>query len=186
MKRILLMSLVLVFSANFASAQPAVGTIGMFADNLGNSCNFVDGAPGLCNMYGVVYNSSGSTACEFSAPLPACIAMGFLSESSPFPVKVGDAVMGTGTSIGFGTCRVGSFHALQISFFCQGLTPACCFYTVIPHQINGEVYLTDCSGPPPAKFATLGGGANINDDGSCLCNPAVKKSTWGGVKALYN
>ena len=86
MKKVLLLTLVMVVSASVAAAQP--GALGTYADPGGLNCNVADVAPGLLSVYVVQTLTGGSTAVEFAAPTPACFFAPYLSWGSPCPLVI--------------------------------------------------------------------------------------------------
>ncbi|UCG51714.1 MAG: hypothetical protein JSW58_16265 [Candidatus Latescibacterota bacterium] len=179
MKRILLVAMVcaLVVSPAFGQA----GSIGLFSDVTGTDCNLYDQQQGLCSFHIVHVMSPGATACQFSAPQPACLQATYLSDTFPIMV-VGNTQ--TGVAIGYGACVSSPIHVGDINYFCQGLTASCCYYPVLPDPNipSGQIDVMDCN--LNLVYAT-GGVGIINPDESCECDVAVEDSTWGAVKALY-
>lgn len=180
MRHLLILTLVLMFTASLAFAQ--AGSIGLFADLTGDVCN-INEPSGVTFDVNVVYvNHGGGTACQFSAPTPACLLATYLSDITVFSVNIGDSQ--NGISIGFGACEVAPTHVLSLRFFGVGATGDCCYFKVLPHPDSefGEIEATDCAFI--SVFPT-GGEAIINPTASCDCNVANETSTWGKVKALY-
>ena len=181
MKRALSLAVLAVaLAAGVAFAQQ--GSIGIFADSYGMNCNLPDPGPALTQYYIVHVNTTGSTACQFSAPKPACFTATYLSDTNFFAVNIGNSQMGT--SVGYGTCRVGSTHVMTINYFTNGQTPPCCYYPVLPDP-NSALYAiltVDCS----QQLRTATGGKGIIKSGpACHCGTPVEESTWGQVKSLY-
>jgi hypothetical protein len=182
MRKILLTIVILVITASMASAQ---GRIGIFGDQAGTQCTVAD-VPGLVALYVVHINSPGATACEYSAPIPACMQAMWLSDGTVFPVNIGNK--DTGISTAYGACRLGNIHVLTINFLGSGTTGQCCVYPVLPHPING-LNITDCVTPFPNKLSAPGQSGVINEvNPTCLCADIIPthNSTWGGVKALWS
>jgi len=181
MKRALSLA-VLAVALAAGAAFPQQGSIGVFADTYGLNCNLPDSGPGLTLYYVVHVNTTGSTACQFSAPKPACFTAMWLSDLNQFAVNIGNSQVGA--SVGYGTCRVGSTLVMGINYFTNGLTPPCCFYTVLPdpNAVPLAVLTVDCNNQ--LRTAT-GGMSVINATFACHCGPAAGESTWGQVKALY-
>jgi len=180
MKKALLLSLVLVFGASMAFAQ--AGSIGIFADNAGLSCNLSDPGPGLTPYYIVHVNTPGATACQYSAPKPACFTATYLSDTNAFPVTVGSSQ--TGVSVGYGACKVSPILCQTIQYFTSGTTGSCCYYPVLadPTATPPGIYVVDCQD----HLLTATGGKGIIKSGpACNCNVPAEDTTWGQVKALY-
>ena len=181
MKKALLLTLVLMVSATKAFAQG--GSVGMFADMGGTDCNLTDAAPGLASYFAVHVYHAGATACQFSAPMPACmIGATYLSDTAVFGVTIGNSQ--TGVAIGYGTCQGAPTHVLTINYFAGGATTACCRYPVLPdpNVVSGLIEVVDCTN---ALISATGGMGIINPDQTCFCDVPVEDSTWGQVKALY-
>jgi hypothetical protein len=189
-------------------ASPALGQvdyISMFADVGGTDCDLKDIAPGLTPYYVVHYMwGGGSTASQFWAPAPWCLGALYLSDTSVFPVTIGNSQ--TGVSIGYGSCLTDRAHVLTINFFTQGTSHSCCCYFVYPHpeSTTGDVQVVDCSnnlqsanggwGYINADWVTCGCWVDKQAAASgpagpygCINDPvAVDQATWGKVKALYS
>jgi hypothetical protein len=166
------------------AARPQAGAIGVFRDPGGTNCYLEDKSPGVVPFYVVHVGTGGATACQYSAPKPNCLAATYLSDTNVFPVTIGNSQ--TGVSIGYGTCRTGPIHVQTISYFTQGLTPACCRYYLQPdpNGSTGKIEFVDCS------YESVTGStmrAVINPNGTCPCGePSAEETTWGGVKTLFN
>jgi hypothetical protein len=182
MKKVLLLTVIMVFSASMASAQ--LGQLVVSADPLGADCNIVDGAPGLLKIWVVHTLGVGIAGSEFSAPAPSCmIGATYLSDGDQAGAAVGDTQ--TGLSIGYGACSASPVAVVSMSFFGAGLSAPCCQYPILPHPITGLIIFNDCipvdlpgqAGPP----ATING-----DDAVCPCAVPTEESTWGAVKSLFN
>ncbi len=183
MKRALLLSLVLAFGAGTAFAQ--AGSIGICADQRGTVCNLSD-VPGLTQYYVVHMNTQAATACQYSAPKPACFTGIYLSDTNPFPVTIGNSQIGV--SIGYGVCKSSPIYVQAISYFTYGTTPPCCFYWVRPDPTASPpgIYVVDCAQPYGNLLVATGGAGLINRGPTCCCGCSpTEDSTWGQVKALY-
>lgn len=181
MKKALLLTLVLMLGASMAFAQG--GSIGVFADPAGSSCNLTDAAPGLLSFYAVHVLTPGATASQFSAPKPACMASAtYLSDTGVFPVTIGNSQ--NGVAIGYGACLAAPIHVLTINFFGSGLTPACCYYGVFadPNLASGQIEVVDCA--ENLIYAT-GGVGIVNPNATCQCDVPVQDTTWGKVKSIF-
>ena len=122
------------------------GIVGVYANTDGSDCNIRDLAPGLLEVYVVHNNIPGATACQFSAPIPACMAgVAWLSDTPEFPVVIGNSQ--TGVSIGYGECLTSPIHVMTITYFGSGLTQACCYYEVLPDPsaASGRIEVVDCN-----------------------------------------
>jgi len=164
---------------------PPWGNIVPSADVQGLNRFFFDTSPGLMTVYIVLADipDVGAMACQFSAPKPACFDATYLTDSTVFPVTLGDSQ--TGVSIGFGQCLQVPIHVLTITYFGSGLTGECCYYWVYPHPggVSGQVELVNCN--QDLMFGD-GGAAIINPNASdCMETNTVESTRWGKVKSLY-
>jgi hypothetical protein len=182
LKTILLMVVTLALSTGTALAQHP-GFIGIFSDSIGYDCDLWDTAPGPCVYHVVHVNTGGAVGSMFAAPQPECFQSTYLNDTPVFPVTVGDSQKGI--SIAYGACLSGTFHILDIRFFCVGLTQQCCMYRVVgdPSRYFSDPEVTDCDLNTRMAW---GWTSPINPDGycCCYCGP-TEESTWGRVKSLY-
>lgn len=180
MKKVVFLTVALVFAASMAFAQ--AGSIGIFGDPGGTDCNLNDTVAGLTPYYAVHVNAV-AVASQFSAPKPACMTATYLSDTAAFPVTIGNSQ--TGVAIGYGACQVSPTLVLTINYFTTGTTPACCYYPVYPDPAaeSGQIEVVLCDNS--LVFAT-GGVGIVNADGTCLCDVPARQSTWGKVKSLYS
>lgn len=187
MRKVLLVTVVLAASwvaqsvANPVSITPW-GAIDLYKDSQGMYELIDDTVPGLLSVYVVHWGEpyGGATACQYSAPKPACFTGIYLSDMNPFAVTIGNSQ--TGVSIGYGACRQYPIHVQTILFFGQG-TSVCCFYPVLPdpNEPSGQVMTVDCS----QQLVPVKGGATvINFTYGCYSVPA-EETSWGRVKSLY-
>ncbi len=189
MRHLLILTFVLMLTASLAFAQ--AGSIGVFADDTGTSCDVLDAEVDLCKLYVVFVNHGGITGAQFQSPVPDCMTADYMSWSSPWSVKIGnpvepDIVTGlVGVAIGTGICVAAPTILVTLSFFCQGTTPECCYYPVLPAEgvVSGLIEGVDCSFT--ATFPT-GGEAIVHPvAGVCECNVPSQDTTWGKVKAMF-
>jgi hypothetical protein len=181
--RIFLIAFGLV-TALAGGALAQAGAIGIFKDPAGTVCYLDDKSAGVVPYYVVHVGTGGATACQYSAPRPDCMTATYLSDTNVFPVTIGNSQ--SGVSVGYGTCRTGPIHVQTISYFSQGLTPACCRYYVLPdpNASSGKIDTVDCY-DTIVSVSTIR--AVINATAGCPCGePTAEESTWGQVKTLYN
>jgi len=161
-------------------------TIGVYSDNMGTSCNIIDNTTGMLSIYVVHISTEGATASEFSAPKPDCmVGATYLSDTVAF-FEVGNTQ--TGTSIPYGTCRMGPTHAVTMIFFAHGTSEPCCLYPVLPDphpSVGGEVLVEDCNGNTVAAVGLV---ATVNGNATCPCGypVPVEETTWGQLKAMFS
>jgi len=193
----------LVLSVAAATAMGQAGTIGIYGDTQGYSCNLRDATPGLTPYYIVHVNTPGATACQYSAPAPWCLRAQWLSDTNYFPVTIGNSQ--NGVSVGYGACRTSPILVQAVNFFTRGLSPSCCCYFVEADStaVPPGIYVVDCA---DNLLVATGGMGIINstigcqcticaspecagalDAGGCLHPPVPAQGTsWGRVKALYS
>lgn len=179
MKKALLLSFALMLVASLAFAQ--AGSIGIFADPAGASCNLVD-VNGLGLYYIVHVYTGGATGSEWVATKPACHTGMWLSDQNQFSVVLGTTQ--AGYSVGYGSCKIGTVHICTMQFFNSGTTGNCCLWKVLPHpaNANGRIEGSDCNFD---LITPTGGAAYVNSNAGCNCNVPTQDTTWGGVKALF-
>ena len=162
------------------------GTIGLYSDPAGTSCQAVDDGVGILKAYVIHSGSAGASACSFSAPLPSCmIGAAWGGDERRLPVTLGDSQKGV--AVGYGTCREGPVHVLTINVVTSGKTTQCCPFRVLPQPLveSGKIEGVICH--RDVVYPT-GGVLTINGDAFCACtgNTApVEPASWGRVKALY-
>ena len=181
MKKVIFALVCLLVCAQTAYGQ--AGAIVLAGDPEGVDCNLNDSTAGMCSYYVVHVGTPGATASQFSAPAPSCFTGAWLSDTVVFPVTVGDSQ--NGVSIGYGPCTPGPIHVLTINFFCQGMTPICCYYSVKPHPevLSGNVEVVDCAN---SLLEAKGGFGIVNSTSECECGPPTRDSTWGRVKSIFD
>ncbi len=160
------------------------GMIGVYSTTDATDCNITEGAPGLLEVYVVHTGIVAATACQFSAPMPACMSgASYLSDTPQFPVAIGNSQ--TGVAIGYGACESSPIHVLTINYFASGATAACCQYPVLPDPniASGRIEVVDCD-----QYLIYADGMTsiVNPNAGCFCGGIqVRESTWGKVKSLY-
>ena len=183
MKRLVLLTLVILGVSSLAFGQANPGSIGVFIDQAGTDCNIPDaGPPGILPVYMVHVGSNGAQASMWMLDTPPP-TLTYVGESSPFSVIIGSTL--TGISIAYASCYTSPFLVATVNFFATGATPACAYLSIIPNPSaeNGLLEIIDCS--LVKHELTAGGQAVINSDGSCDCNVATQETSWGGIKSLY-
>lgn len=183
MKKVMLLTLVMMFAASLAYGQG--GLLAVTADPAGTNCALAD-FPGLLTYWVVHLYTAGSTASQFSAPMPGCLIGGiWLSDTAQFPVTIGSSQ--TGVAVGYGVCLASPIATLAINYFGNGLTGNCCPYPVLPdpNVPSGEIEVVDCLN---SLVFAAGATTMINPDPTCPCDQAIptEETTWGKVKSLYS
>lgn len=178
MGRIVVTSLGILLCASAAIAQP--GGINLFSDPTYTDCHFYDAGPGLQHVYVVHVFTPGVTASQWMLVNNGMLCT-YLAESSPF-ITIGDAF--SGISVAYGACLAYEILLLDISYFCNGLSPACATITVEPDPAapTGTIEVVDCAAN---KLVGMGGVLWVNPDGTCSCIIPTESTSWGRVKALY-
>ncbi len=187
MKRLLLLTVVILSVSSLAFAQYQPGSIDVYTDAGQGSCNFVD-AGGLVTVHFFHTHTTGATAAQFMLEVPA--TWSHLGDLWNTATSIGTSVVGV--SLGYGVCsgQSADFNLGSANFF-GGSVGACELISIVPDPTapTGLVELVDCLKPPdgPNKFTlTKGGQGRVNNDGTCSCTVAVHETTWGGIKALYD
>ncbi len=183
MKKILLLSVSLLFIASLAFAQ--AGSIGLFINLEGTNCDVYD-YPGIVLIYVVHVYTPGATAAQFRVVCGWGAEFSLLSEAVT-PPYISSGNSQTGIAIAYGTCVASPNMILTLSYFAQGLSKACSYCQVMDDLTVGPpgIYVADCASPPNLLTAT-GGDVVINPDATCMCNIPVEETSWGHVKALYH
>lgn len=179
MSKSLLLALVLVLSATVALAQAPNGSIGIFADNGALSCNLPSTATSY--FYFCHVNAIGATASQWAAPKPDCLTGSRLADLPVFAINLGTTE--AGITIGYGTCKTGTFHIITALYSVVSVTP-CCYFPVIPdpNLSSGKIEIPDCNFD--MTYGTSGQGI-LSSLVTCDCDVPAQETTWGQVKALY-
>jgi hypothetical protein len=192
MRKLLLMTLILMVSASVASAQ--LGRIGIFSDNGGTNCAVSDTVPinTQIGVYVVHINTPGAKACQYKATQPSCFPHIYLSDTYNFAVNIGTTQVGI--SHGYGSCMAGNIWVARMNFLvvAPGTGGPCCVYPVEPDpnvtNCTG-ICIIDCNDLEVSDQVGQSGILNASGPGGgCECSDiiATRDTTWGGVKALYN
>lgn len=173
----LLFNLLLVLGASAAFAQTN-GSIGIFADNQGNSYN-LPGSSGTNYYYFLHVNAIGATGSQWAAPHPACMVGSRLADMPVFSVNLGNTE--AGVTIGYGTCRTGTFHIMTTLYYVTSATE-CCFWRVVPDPYveSGRIEIPDCD-----FNLTYGAGYTGVINANATCEGNVDDTSWGRLKAVY-
>jgi hypothetical protein len=179
MRKTLLLMVVLMLGATMALAQAPNGSIGIFFDNGGASCNLP--SSGTVMYYFVHVNALGATASQWAAPKPACLNGLRLADIPVFAINIGNT--NDGVTVGYPACKTGTFHIMTVMYSVTDAT-ACCYFKVIPDPFlpSGKIEVPDCDFN--MTYGTSGEGI-LNYGPTCNCNVPVESTTWGQMKALY-
>jgi hypothetical protein len=183
MRKLLLLSLVILCVSSFAFAQPP-GSIGLFADPGATTCDVYD-VPGLLLIYVVHVYTPGATGAQFRVVCAWGANLTYLSDAvTPPYISIGNSQ--TGIAIAYGMCVPSPNMILTLQFFAQGLSGPCSYCQVMedPTANPPGIYVTDCASPPNLLTAT-GGDVVINPEPGCYCNIPIEETSWGQIKSLY-
>jgi hypothetical protein len=180
MRKTLLLACVLVLAATMAWAQVPNGSIGIFADNGGVSCNLP--STGSVMYYFVHVNAVGATASQWAAPKPACLNGTRITDIAVFAINFGNT--NDGITIGYPTCKTGTFHIMTVMYSVTTADP-CCYFSVVadPNLASGKIEIPDCD--YNMQYGTGGQGILNSSVPTCDCNVPTESTTWGQMKALY-
>jgi hypothetical protein len=191
MKRLLLLTVVVLGVSSLAFAQYQPGSIDVYTDAGQVSCNFVDpGGNSLIQVYIFHTHTTGATASQFKLEVPPSAVWSHLGDQWNMPTTIGTSV--SGVSLGYGSCQgqLADIHLGTVNFFSFTASAVCDLMSIIPDPASpsGLVEIVDCQTNPNTTKYLLekGGQGRVNSDGSCDCTVAVHETTWGGIKALYD
>lgn len=179
MRNVLVLSIGILLCASAVYGQ--AGYIGMYEDVTYLDCFFDDTSPGLKHVYVVHKYAAGATASQWMLENYG-MACTYLAEYSPF-ITIGDAF--NGISVAYGGCFFSDILLLDISYFCEGLSPVCAAIYVVPDPAapTGEIEVVNCSA---TKLIGRAEWLMVNpNDGCNYCVSAVQETSWGQLKALY-
>jgi len=124
--------------------------------------------------------TDGATASRFMLDVSAT-GWTYLGESWNIPTVVGTSI--TGVSAVYDACIAGTIYLAMVSFMGTS-APVCTYIGIVadPLAPSGKIESIDCYGN---ELFPTGGQAIVNSISSCRCSCPVEKTTWGGIKALY-
>ncbi len=167
----------LTTSVSNAPAQLGGGRVALYSDSLFTDSTYVDNVPAVLHVY-VVHQDfiPAASGIQFRIERSAGFTGTWLSESSPFPVVVGDSQ--TGVAIAFGACKTAPVLLLDIMYFAHGTSGPCSYLasTAHPSSPSGKIEVSTCTVTVLAEPGRL----RVN------CTVPVEETTWGRVKALYS
>lgn len=182
MKKVLLLTVVLMFGASLAFAQG--GVIGAYADNAGTACDIITG--GITQVY-LVHTLTSVKGVQFRAPEPPCFTGYTLLAASLNPSGVPIGNYSTGLAMGFAACQPSPLLVVTLTYLPGGTATPCCLWPVLPDANipSGQIEIVDCVGN---LVYGLGAINTMNSDGNCTCEVPLptEESTWGKVKSLYS
>ena len=181
MRRTLLLTMSVLFCASLVLAQ--AGSIGVFADQTGVTCDFT--LPGtVFNLFVVHVNSPGATQSKFQVVEANGASLVYFGDSYPPGYTVSGNTQ-TGITITYPTCTLSPHWIVSMLYFASSSSAPCGIVKVVPHPGETGVLAWDCAVPPNQQVAS-GWSLILNPDGSCTCATIpVEETTWGQIKALY-
>jgi hypothetical protein len=156
------------------------GSIYVFSDEDGNSCNFVDNGS-LVKVYVFHNNTNGATASQFRLDLMG-LPWTHLGDIWQVATSIGTSI--SGVSLGYGACLTSPILLGTINFY-GSVAPLCSRIRIVadPAAPTGQIEVASCAAN---KLIASGGYGRVNPDATCYCGTiAVKECTWGYIKALY-
>jgi hypothetical protein len=150
----------------------------IYSDAALTECTLTDTAPTTAHIYVADYSWSGATGAQFRIAASEGFTGVWLGETSPF-ITIGTSP--TSVSVGYGSCVVGTFLVLKMTFQLFG-TSTCSTLSVAPAVEFAAPICTYCFfGEYPCDgFDDL----HVNCSGNC--GPvATEPATWGKIKSLY-
>ena len=163
MKRILLLTICLMFATNLAFSQP--GNIGVFAEPAGLSCTL---SMTTTTIYVVHRNTSAATYSQWAIKAPLGLTH-IATVAGTWNLLRGDAV--TGAEVFYGMCRTGPIYVAMVIYTSTPGPGPCDVISVQgnPSANPPGIYMTDCTLPIPIQHQILTCGAAIFNDGTCPC-----------------
>jgi hypothetical protein len=149
-----------------SGALAAPPEIGIYRDELGTSCSFSGNTPGAVTAYVVFFpDARGFRAVRFSAPVPSCFDAVWLRDIAPERMRlIGDSQSGISASSSW--CEDTPMNVLQIQYYQNGSTSACCPYPVLADPYVNLIEVLDCE---YGSFSASATSAYFNADPSCRC-----------------
>lgn len=183
MKFLLIMCCSLLVSVNAFGQASSPGSIDIFADLSYADCCIMDVVPGLVHVYIVHVYTNGARESWFRLDNPACNLMTYVGETTA-GVDIPENSVLEGIGIIYGDCLVSPILLVTVHFFAQGMSPACCYLTMVPAPFaaSGRIEALDCD---YNLMFPSGGQAIINPTPECSCTYPVQGTTWGGIKSIY-
>jgi len=149
------------------------GTISVYADVQGTSCNVTDLEPSsIVTLYVIHQNASDVSAAQFRVTPANGANMTWLSDISAYSMT-GDSQ--TGIGVLYGGCSSAPGNILTINYFGQGLSSFCSEYDIVASPVaqagaNPGFFAYDCGSN---EMSPSGSGVKVNPNVSCACSPAT-------------
>lgn len=163
--------------------DPVIGSIGVYGDPLGSSCELLDdGSDGIRSAY-IVHTGTGcKTGSSFSAPFPSCmVGPTLIADVLTQGIAIGSSQ--SGISVGYGNAFEGPVLVMTIFYTTQHKAKKCCPWEVLPNPQFGELEYTTCDviieeEPIPGWYGI------VNSKRRCPCVPQSTAFKWRKIRAL--
>ena len=182
MKTLLVLGLILVFTAGLAYGQ--AGYIGLFTDVIATNCEVLD-AGGTVVIYAVHMATSGATYSQWKVEAGGGFGLVWIGDNLPF-ICIDCGNTQDGILVPYvGGCKTSPYVMLSINYLALGMSATCSWLKVVadPDAASGQIEMVDCGATVhPAGGSIL----YVNPDGSCQCGAlATAETNWGKIKKLY-
>ena len=191
MKRLLYItiSLLYVMSAGLAHAQG--GWIQLAADVGGASCAFTNATGSFNLAYQIHQASPGTTLSRYMVAPSNPAAFVWLFDNYVPWTAIGSAP--AGVAVAYGACKV-SPVVIGFSGYTMFAAGRCESLEVVPDpaSTSGTIESIDCTLPTPIKYIAGSSLLHHNPGGAYICiplcghEPPVENTSWGKIKTLYN
>jgi len=172
MMKLFLSIVAIVVVAAPAHGQTA-GTINVYADAQGASCNVIDlEESSIVTLYVIHQGAVDVSASQFMVTPVNGANMTWLSDISTYATS-GDSH--TGIGVLYGGCTSTPGQILTINYFGQGLSSFCSGYDIVASPVaeagaNPGLFAYDCGSN---ELAISGSGVMVNPNVACACDPAT-------------
>jgi hypothetical protein len=187
MKRLLLLSLLLLLISNLASAQLYIIGLALYSDEEMLHCDIIDREPGVIHVYVAIMASLMSGA-RFKIDQLDGANLTWISDAVPVNYTTTGSSQ-SGITIMFDRCVEHPHIILNITYMGNGLSEPCGEIRLVSHpdEIPERLILIDCLEPPRSHTGANHSKMYINSTDSCPCYTLVpvEQTNWGHIKALY-
>lgn len=176
MKKILLTIAAIALFAAPASAQ----MYSVWSDATMTVCEFNTAAPYVpFNVYLMLEpGPTGVFGAEYRFSAPATIIAQVTTPSPLIAVAMGDALNGTGISLGFSSCQTAPFVVYNWMMLPLAVTPG--FFMVEANTSTGKLIVAECPGDRAELPATVYNYFGFND----ACVVGTEETSWGAIKSM--
>jgi hypothetical protein len=178
MKRLGLTALLL---ASAAGPALAAHSIGIYADELAQSCEISDPGGAVNKTFYIVHTNEVQPCIGSAWRLvwdPGMTMVWIGDDTTPFS-KVGNAK--DGVQVAYVPCTAGTFKIDTVTMMSFGTSAPCSYMRLGPEPTRGRVIIF-------CNFASVpftAGEGIVNANGTCACTVRTEPTTWGTIKALY-